>query len=85
MTLDIFGNPLYTGDVVVFADGDRDGSAVLEVYEVEEVIGENTIKATLMSGEYAGNQFYLQYTDKRCALIRNVYKTAELNRSTTIN
>jgi hypothetical protein len=85
MTLDIFGNPLYTGDVVVFADGTIAGSAVLEVYEVEEVIGENTVRATLMSGQYAGNEFYLQYTDKRCALIRNVYKTAELFRSTSIN
>jgi hypothetical protein len=85
MTLDIFGNPLYTGDVVVFADGDGHGSALLEVYEVEEVIGNNTVRASLLSGEYAGNEFYLQHTDKRCSLIRNVYKTAELNRSTTIN
>jgi hypothetical protein len=85
MTLDIFGNPIYTGDVVVFADGDGNGGASLEVYEVEELIGNNIVKATLMSGEYIGAQYYLQNTDKRCSLIRNVYKTAEFGKYDTIN
>ena len=85
MTLDIFGNMLYTGDVVVFADGDGEGRSILDVYEVEELIGNNTVKATLLSGEHAGEQFYLQRTNERCSLIRNVYKTAELHNEVTIN
>lgn len=85
MTLDIFGNPLYTGDVVVFADGNGEGGAQLEVYEVMEIVGENTVKGKLLSGEYLGNEFYLQYTDKRCSLIRNVYKTADASKYDTIH
>lgn len=85
MTLDIFGNPLYTEDVVVFADGDGNGSALLEVYEVLEIITDNTVKAKLLSGQYAGNEFYLQNTDKRCSLIRNVFKTADASKYDTLH
>lgn len=84
MTLDIFGNKLYTGDVVVFADAE-DGEPTLTVYEVEEVIDSTTLLATAMSGDAIGHSFYLQGTEKRCTFIRNPYKTAERFRNTTIN
>jgi hypothetical protein len=86
MPLDIFGNKLYIGDVVVFADKRVDEKVVgLDVYEVVENVSDNTIKGKLLSGSYAGNFFYLQDTNERCSLIRNVYKTAELHDFATIN
>lgn len=84
MALDIFGNKLYTGDVVVFADVEE-GEPSLVLYEVEEDVDTNVVLAICMSGDAIDHPFYLQDTDKRCSLIRNAYKTAELKRSTTIN
>lgn len=85
MALDIFGNKLYTGDVVVFADLDWDGGPTLVVYEVDEVVDTNVVLATAMSGDDIGLGFYLQDTDRRATFIRNVNKTAELKSNTTIN
>jgi hypothetical protein len=84
MTLDILGNVLYTGDVVVFADAEE-GEPTLTVYEVEEIIDTNVVLATAMSGTMIGSSFYLQDTNKRCTFIRNVYRAAELKRKTTIH
>jgi hypothetical protein len=85
MVLDIFGVPLYTGDVVVFADPDGEGSVTLEVYEIEEIITNNTARATLLSGQYAGAEFYLQDTTKRCALVRNLNKAADVTQYDTLH
>ena len=85
MALDIFGNRLYTGDVVVFADVDWDGEPSLTVYEVEEIVDTNVVLATAMSGDDIGLEFYLQDTDRRATFIRNVNKTAELTSNTTLN
>lgn len=82
--LDIFGNKLYTGDVVVFADTES-GEPVLSLYEVEEVVDNNVVLATCMNGDAIDHSFYLQGTDTRCSFIRNVYATAELKRKTTLN
>lgn len=84
MALDIFGNTLYTGDVVVFADMEE-GEPTLTVYEVEEVIDNDVLLATCVSGEAIGNSYYLQDPSTRCSLIRNAYKTAELKFKSTIN
>jgi hypothetical protein len=85
MALDIFGNTLYTGDVVVFAEEGWGGEPSLAVFKVEEVVDTNVVSARAMNDYAIGELFYLQDTDKRCSLIRNVFKTAALNRSTTIN
>lgn len=84
MALDIFGNKLYTGDVVVFSDAEL-GEPTLAPYEVEEEVDTNVVLATAMSGDGIGISFYLQETDKRCCLIRNVYKTAQLKFTSTMN
>lgn len=82
--LDIFGNKLYTGDVVVFADAES-GEPTLSVYEIEEIVDNNVVYATCMNGDAIDCRFYLQGTDTRCSYIRNVYKTAEAKQDTTIN
>lgn len=84
MALDIFGNKLYTGDVVVFADTDC-GEPTLLAYEIDEVVDNNVVLATAMQGDAIDYQFYLQDTDKRCMFVRNVNKAAEYKRSTKLN
>ena len=86
MALDIFGNTLYTGDVVVYADVEIGSEeTVLTVYEVDEVVDKDVVLAMAMSGDDVGLPFYLQETDRRCSLIRNVYKTAELKFKSTMH
>lgn len=86
MAIDIFGNTLYIGDVVVYADKHMGEKTVgLFLYEVEEIIGENLAMGKLLSGEFAGDTFYLEDTNDRCTFIRNVYKTAELHQGMTLN
>jgi hypothetical protein len=69
MTLDRFGEELYIGDIVVYADTNVSGDGVisLDVYNVIELIDVNTCIGQLMNGRYAGNTFYLTETTNRCA------------------
>lgn len=84
MALDIFGNKLYAGDVVVFSDIE-DYEAMLTVFRVEEVIDSTTVLAYTMSGDAVGRSFYLENTQKRCMFVRNIFKAAEVNRTTIFN
>ncbi len=86
MALDILGNELYPGDVAVYADV-IEGVPSLIMYEVEELVDNNVVLATVMSGEGIGLgiPFYLQDTDKRALFVRNPYKAAGIKRSTTLN
>lgn len=84
MALDILGNELYPGDVAVYADV-IEGVPSLIMYEVEELIDNNVVLATVMSGDDIGLAFYLQDTDKRTLFIRNPYKASGIKRSTTLN
>lgn len=82
--LDIFGNTLYTGDVVVFADVSA-GEPELALYEIEAVEDTNVVLAIRQNGDWIGHGFYLQDTNTRCSLIRNVYKTAEAKLNSTVH
>lgn len=84
MALDIFGNKLYTGDVVVFSDVES-GEPTLSAYEILELVDKNVVLAKAMNGDIIDCSFYLQDTDKRCMFVRNIYKAAEAKRSTLLN
>lgn len=73
---DMFGNLLFIGDTVVHADARLETDEIgLDLYEITE-IGEYVAKGLLLSGEYIGETYYLEDTEKRSALILNPYKTA---------
>lgn len=74
---DMFGNELYIGDCVVYADnriGTKDVG--LDFYVVTS-IEDGVVMGLLSSGEYMGDEYYLENTSDRAALIRNPYKTTE--------
>lgn len=69
MTLDRFGDELYIGDIVVYADWNASGEISLDVYLVKELIDTHTCMGQLINGEWAGNNFYLSETTSRCAFV----------------
>lgn len=81
---DMFGNFLYNGDFVIYAELLVDGKAVLHMYEVVAE-QDGLLVGELKSGEYAGCRYLLVDTDKRCVMLRNVYKDVDLDKSVTIH
>lgn len=82
---DMFGNELFVGDTVVYADATLGMDKItLDMYEITEIDGD-VVMGELRSGEYMGNEFYLVDTPSRCALIRNPYKAVDAYQSDTLH
>lgn len=81
---DLFGNSLYVGDFVIYSELLVNGKTVLHMYEI---VGEQDglYIGELKTGEYIGCRYLLVETEKRCVLLRNVYKDVDFDRSVTIH
>ncbi len=74
---DVFGQIIYIGDTLLFADVINGDEPTLDMYEIVEIDG-NVATGERKSGRWIGEHFYLEGVENRGMLIKNPYKSVGL-------